>query len=488
MPAFAGIFIIAMMLSAAPANPYEGFCHHDMTDASVISGQTRLCEAAMPMLDDCPNPTPTLAETGMTAAELAALAGDRMLLFSLPARDITAPARGGPRHYKAAVFRASAMVLPVAAGQIRQHLHDYAAYASHVPNTESVNVLARRGTHALVEYRHVFKLSMMTATTRLQLQHTQEADGSLSAVLVEGDADAALSRWQIVPLDAARTLVLYVNWADLASINMLISMLLKAQPDMAVAAPYGAAFVAMEALRRAFAGADGVAPEAGLPEQPSIPAFPRAAEHPLLARLALSGPIAFVDGGQWLLRQGEVHRQRFVAVAAAVDAEVAQAFRQSLRFDRYPEFFPLAQKVVLRPRSEGFSVDWQVGIGLGFFFVGVRYRLAYAQTAAHTLRFRQEEGDLAHIDGEWQWQSLNATQSLGALTISNHIGSEAPLVLRFARQFPYYDILAGLYMGLSSMPRMSRWLVAQAVPDEACKLSLTPPPVAVATRPARRLH
>lgn len=443
----------------------------------------------MPLLDDCRNPTPTLAETGMSATELAALAGNRLLLFSLPARDITAPARGRSRSYKAAVFRGSAMVLPVSADKVRRHLRDYAAYAAHIPNTESVSVQASRGPHALVEYRHVFRLSMMTASTRLQLQHTQEADGSLSAVLVEGDADAALSRWQIVAMDAQRTLVVYFNWADLASINLLISMLLKAQPDMAVAAPYGAAFVAMEALRRAFAPEDTVPPDtAQLPAEPCIPPFPLISAHPLLESLAAAGPVAFVDGGQWLCRQGSVHRQRFVTVAAAVDTEVEQAFRQSLRFDNYPEFFPLAQKVVLRPRSEGFSVDWQVGIGLGFFFVGVRYRLAYTQTAPHTLRFRQEEGDLTHIDGEWHWQALAQNRSLGALTISNHIGNEAPLVLRFARQFPYHDILAGLYMGLAGLPRMSRWLVCQDVPDTAGKLPVPALVHAPATRPARRLH
>lgn len=442
----------------------------------------------MPLLKDCLNPTPTLADTGMSAAELAALAADRMLLFSLPPRDIAVPARGGMRSYKAAVFRGSALVLPVAADVLRRHLRNYATYAGHVPNTEKVEVLAVDGPSTLVEYRHVFKLSMMSVGIRLQLQHQHEPDGSLSAVLVEGDADAAVSRWQIEALDAGRSLVVFFNWADIASINLLINMLLKAQPDMAVAAPYGAAFVAMEALRLAFLPQEDVPSCEHLPQQPCVPAFPAVVEHPLLERLSAAGPVAFVDAGQWLNRDGGAQRQRFVAVGAAVESEVEPAFRHSLRFDSYPEFFPLAQKAVSRPRSEGFAVDWQVGIGLGFFFVGVHYRLAYQQKAEHTLGFHLEEGDLAHIDGEWRWQALGKGNALGALTISNHIGAEAPLVLRFARQFPYHDILAGLYMGLTGLPRMSRWLACQDGPDTPDKTALPAAAVTGSSRAARRMH
>ncbi|MGH8493957.1 MAG: SRPBCC family protein [Moraxellaceae bacterium] len=443
----------------------------------------------MPRFEEFPNPTPTLDQIGFSAAELAALAGDRQLLFSLPSRDITVLARGESRFYKSAVFRGSAMVLPVSADRVRQHLRDYAAYAEYIPNTESVAVQAVHGVHARVEYRHVFRLSMMTVGTRLILQHTHEADGSLSAMLVEGDADAAVSRWQLVALDAQRTLVVYLNWADIASINLLINMLLKAQPDMAVAAPYGAAFVGMEALRRAFMPDEAKPAELKhLPTLPVVPPFPEVAQHPLLTSLVAAGPVAFVDSGQWLNRDGEVYCQRFVAVGAVVDTELEQAFQHSLRFDSYTEFFPLVQKAVCRPRQEGFAVDWLVGIGLGFFSLGVRYRLAYRQSGPAGLHFHQEEGDLAHIDGEWRWQALSAHQSLGALTISNHIGESAPLVLRFARQFPYHDILAGLYMGLTGMPRMSRWVSCQDVPVLARGLSLPTPELAKSVRQSRRLQ
>lgn len=446
----------------------------------------------MHILPNWQNPTPTLAETGLDPEALARLAGNRLLLFSLPPRDIDVLARGELRHYKSAVFRGSALVLPVPADRVQQHLRNYSAYAAHIPNTDTVDVKSRQGVHAQVEYRHVFRLSMMTVGTRLLLQHTQEEDGSLSAWLVDGDADAAVSRWQIVALDAERTLVVYFNWADIASINLLINMLLKAQPDMAVAAPYGAAFVAIEALRRAFMPDETTAPAPEyLPEHPFIPAFPAVREHALLPALAAAGPIVLVDGGQWLCRDGDVHRQRFVAVAGNVDICLEQAFRHSLRFDRYTEFFPLAQKVVVKPRSEGFAVDWQVGIGLGFFSLGVHYRLAYTQTAAHTLQFRQEEGDLAHIDGEWQWQALDENKALGALTISNHIGNKPPLVLRFAQQFPYHDILAGIYMGLMGIQRMSQWMSCQEplpLTDDSGLPSSHSIAALVTARPARRLQ
>lgn len=411
--------------------------------------------------NDWKNPTPTLMEAGVDPAALAALAGNRLLLFSLPPRDISVMAKGGLRAETGAVFMGSALVVPVAAEEVRRRLLDFADYASLVPNTSSVEILERSSAHALVAYVHTFRLSMLTLHTHITLQHTQESDGSLSAWLVEGDADAAVSRWQVIPLGNGRSLIVYLNWADVASRSLVLQMLLKAQPDLATVAPYGAAFVAMEALRVAFMPDPEAPAVEHLPTVPVIPAFPRLSQQPLLGWLAASGPVAFIDAGQWLHRDGEVQWQRFVAVGGHVECPLSHAFQHSLRFESYPDFFPLARKVSCKVRAEGFSVDWQVGIGLGFFSMGVHYRLAYTQPSPWTLRFRREDGDLAHIDGEWSWQPDGESHSLGALTISNHIGAKPSLVLRFARHLPHHDVLAGLYMGLMGMQRMASWLPCQ---------------------------
>ncbi len=410
---------------------------------------------------DWKNPTPTITEAGVDPAALAALAGNRLLLFSLPPRDIRVMAKGKLRAEPGAVFTGSALVVPVAAEEVRRRLLDFADYASLVPNTSSVEILERSAAHTRVAYVHTFRLSMLTLHTHITLQHTQESDGSLSAWLVEGDADAAVSRWQVIPLGAGRSLIVYLNWADVASRSLVLQMLLKAQPDLATVAPYGAAFVAMDALRTAFMPEMAAPAVEQLPAQPVVPAFPRLSQQPLLGWLAQSGPVVFIDAGQWLYRDGEVQRQRFVAVGGRVESPLPHAFQHSLRFENYPDFFPLARKVSCKARAEGFSVDWQVGVGLGFFSMGVHYRLAYTQPSPWTLSFHREDGDLAHIDGEWCWQPDGENHSLGALTISNHIGAKPSLVLRFARHLPHHDVLAGMYMGLMGMQRMASWLPCQ---------------------------
>lgn len=409
---------------------------------------------------DWRNPTPTLAESGIESGALARLAGDRLLMFSLPPRDIDAPVRDTLRHYGNVTFRGSAVVVPASAEKIRARLLDFANYTSLIPNTTRAQVLQQTDTRTQVEYVHTFHLSMMTMHTRLKLQHVREADGSLSAWLMDGDADAAVSRWEIIPLEKNRSLIVYLNWADIASTNLVLQMLLKAQPDLALAAPYGAAFVAMDAIRGAFTPLSS-APAGACPETPDVPPFPRAQEHPLLASLAGHGPVALVDAGQWLSRDGETYRQRFVAVGINVDAPLAQAFQDSTRFERYPEFLPLVLKATNKGKGEQLSVDWNYGIGLGFFSMGVQYRLGYIQPGPTTLRFRREAGDIAWIDGEWDWQALDKRRCLGAMTIGYRIGPNPPLVLRFARHLPHHDILGGLYIGLTSMQRLRDWLPKQ---------------------------
>ncbi len=408
---------------------------------------------------DWQNPIPTLAQIGIAPAELAALAGDRLLLFSLPPQDIQVPARGKLRDYPGAVFSGGALVVPAAATEIMAKLTDFPSYASMIPNTTQAQMLATSGPHTLMAYTHSFKLSVLTFHTHIQLQHTRESDGSLSAHLLDGDIDAAVSRWEAISLGPKKTLLVFLNWADVASANLVLQMLMKAQPDLARAAPVGAAFVAMDAFRSLFS--PNKMPAGKLLASPVIPSFPRAEHHPLLSQLTRHGPVILIDAGQWLQDTNGHHCQRFVSVGCVVDSPLERAFRDSLQFQRFPEFFPLVQKAVLRGRMPEFSADWQVGIGLGVFSLGVNYRLAYQQPSPTRLNFVRESGDLARIDGCWDWQAINDHQSLGSMTIGFHIGSEPPLTLRFAQNLPHHDVIAGIYMALSSMSRLQQWLPNQ---------------------------
>lgn len=408
------------------------------------------------------NPSPCLAETGIDAAALAALAGDRLLLFSLPPCSITVPAKDGLRDYDNVSFRCGAMVVPAAAAAIRATLTDFPRYVDLIPNTTGATVLAQDGATTRAEYEHTFALSMMTIRTRIVLAHTREPDGSLSAYLVDGDADAAVSRWEFLPLDDQRTLVFYSNWADIASGNLVLQMLLRAQPDLALAAPFGSAFVALEAVRLAFCPPAPCLPGAQCPVAAQVPAFPRADTHPLLATLAAPGPLVFIDNGQWLRDEGEIFLQRFIASACRVDGNVATVFQRATQFERFPEFLPLVRSATRRKRGDTFSIDWQVGMGLGFFSLGMRYRLAYTQSGDTALQFTREGGDFRRIDGRWDWQAAGDGQCLGSMTIGYRIGEDAPLVLRVARHLPHHDVLGGLYMGLSSMQRLRDWLAADA--------------------------
>lgn len=406
---------------------------------------------------DWRNPVPTLAETGLDPAALAALAGDRMLLFSLPPCTAQIPYRGQLKTCTDVIFRGAAQVVPATPAAIRARLVDFAGYTSLIPNTTRADILERSPPHTLAEYLYTFKLSVLTLHTHLRLRHTEEADGSLSACVMDGDAAAGVSRWQVLPLDARRSLVVFLDWADIASRNPLLQMLLRAQPDLALAAPYGAAFVAMDAIRQACSPP----PTGTVARVPVLPAFPRMQTQPLLAQLAAAGPVVLVDPGQWVQCDDGRHLRRFVTVGNTIATPLAQAWQHLQAFERYPEFSPLLLKAVPRSRGEQQLVDWQVGIGLGFFSLGIQCRLAYTLPDPHVLRFRREAGDLADIDGEWDWQAQDAGRCFGSLCTGFRIGEQPPLVLRVARTLPHYDVLAGLYMGLTSMHRLQAWLPAQ---------------------------
>lgn len=397
----------------------------------------------------------------MDAAELAQLAGERMLLFSLPARSADIPVRGQLKRIEGVVFRGGAVVVPVPAARVRALLTDYANYTQLFPRTASATVLQGTAAQAIVEYVHAFQFSIMTLHTRITLQHTREPDGSLSAWLMEGDVSAAVSRWQVIELDAKRSLVVYLNWADMASSNIVLQALMKAQPELTVAAPYGAAFVALDAVRLALHPVPAPQPADELPQDPAIARFPQADAHPLLRTLTDAGPLLLIDFGQWLNRDGEACLQRFVAVGHSVALPVQTAFRRATQFERYPEFMPLISRAIRRSKTEPPVIDWHADIRLGFFAIGVHYRLAYQPAGATTLAFRAEGGDVSNIDGHWDWQALDDGNCLGSVTIGYRFGNNPPLVLRVLRNLPHHDVLAGIYMGLTGMMRLRAWLPAQ---------------------------
>lgn len=415
----------------------------------------------MDVLTDWLNPIPTLAESGIDPQQLAHLVGDSSFIYSLAPRDVTLAHAGRERRFEQVRFIGSAAVVRRPLAEVRRQLLDYESYLSVIPSTTKAKVHERHGHHTRAEYVQSFKLPLTTLHTRLMFQHSEEADGGLSTRLLHGDVDAALARWELHALPDGRTLLSYTSWTDIASGNALMAMLLKSQPDLAVIIPYGAALVIIEALRRHLAH-DDIPPGGRLPTEPSVPAVPPVSADPILARLVQHGPMAFIHKGQWLYQQKHARLRYFVTTAGAMTTPHNFTRELGHRFERFPEFFSLAQKAKRTMEDNGFQVDWNLGVNLGLFTLGIDYRLRYRWLNDDTLRFTRLDGDLAAIDGQWQWQPLNEGEhTLTSLTVSADLGDRPPFVLRFAKQLPFEDTLFSLYAGLMLILKLEHWLPTQ---------------------------
>jgi ribosome-associated toxin RatA of RatAB toxin-antitoxin module len=87
-------------------------------------------------------------------------------------------------------------------------LEDYAAYQEFMPNFRRSRVLAQRGTRARVYMEVSAAAGALTLWGQLDLRERNEPDAEatvIEAELLEGNIDAFLAEWRLVPSDDGAT-------------------------------------------------------------------------------------------------------------------------------------------------------------------------------------------------------------------------------------------------------------------------------------------
>lgn len=431
------------------------------------------------MLAPWQNPAPHLADAGLKPGPLAQAIGRRLVILPQAPRDIVIPSGHGPRAFRQARFVSAVAVVDLPAETVRRRLGDISNYHHLFPLLPESEVVALDGANMVARYRLEIPLpATATFTVDFRVKQTLEADGSLSALLIDGTAESLIAmlggmtdnladqpvvaRWEFLPLNPRQSLVVFTYWDRLELKSFFARKFMEAYPELRMAGPYLAAMMAAEAVHHNFTRS---VPKAGTRAPQGRDSL--AGLYPLLERFSRNGHVAVLEP-DLLAAPGAVPLPlRYVTLATRVAAPPGATQAWATRYHRLPEVIKELRDIGVRDRGHEVDLDLDIhfAVLLIRFSMGLQVRNTWV--APNRLEFARTAGELAQLRGASEWQALpDEPGTLMLVSAAHEVGDEAPLLLRMAHKLsdrvPWIDQMGSLVAQLVVMERMKPWLEKNA--------------------------
>ncbi len=434
------------------------------------------------MMADWENPAPRLADAGIKPKDVADSIGPRLMLFSHAPRDVDLPGAKGLRHFSAARFVSAVARVDLPAATLRRRLQDFASYKSLFPMLTQSEVMALDVRKVLARYRVEVPLpALATITVDFRIRHNIEADGSVSALLLDGRAESliamlggmtdeladqpVLSRWEVLPIDTRRSLMVFTYWDRIELKSFFARKLMEAYPELKVVGPYMVAAGAAEAVHRNFVTPQQVNQDIAPPGMASL-----AGARFFMNELSRHGAVVFLEPEMVLSPTLKTTPLRYSSVATRLRASPAAARKHATQYARLPEVIKEIKSVDVQDRGQQADLGLEVSAGLMMLRFSLDLDVRTSWASADRLEFRRTAGNLAQLRGSSEWHGVGS-DTLMLTSAAHELGEDAPLLLRLAHRIvdsvPYGDTLGGMAAQMIIMERMRPWLEAEAHADEA---------------------
>ncbi|HEX6592788.1 MAG TPA: hypothetical protein VF050_12395 [Moraxellaceae bacterium] len=438
------------------------------------------------MMADWENPTPHLADTGISARELALSIGRRLVVFSHAERDITIPSGKGPRAFGKARFVTAVARVDIPADTMRRRMQDFGSYRHLFPMLTESQVMRLDGPNVVARYRLEIPLpALATFTVDFRIKHALEKDGSISALLIDGKAESliamlggvsdeladqpVLSRWEFIPLNAQQSLLVFTYWDRVELKSYFSRKFMQEYPELKVIGPYMVAAGAAESVHRNFLAPQ---PLKGEPNPPDIASL--AKMRGLMETLTPYGHVAVMEPEQAVSSGLKVPPLRYAALATRIQTPPAASRRLSTIYERLPELHKEVRKVGVQ--DHGRQLDLKLDIRFAFMIIrfSLDLDLDLNWLRPDKVEFRRTAGELAQLRGMSEWLPIEGSNdTLMLISAAHEVGEGAPLVLRMAHsiveRIPYIDPLSSMTVQLVVMERLKPWIEKQAAAERAAR-------------------
>ncbi|MDP2229160.1 MAG: hypothetical protein Q8J78_16980, partial [Moraxellaceae bacterium] len=431
------------------------------------------------MLADWVNDAPHLADLGLKPSDFSARLDNRLLVFAHPVRDITLPGAKGPRPFRAARFVSSVAVVDLPAHALRQRMRDIPAYKTLFPMLTDSGVEALDGRNMVTRFRVEIPLpALATIAVDFRAKQAFEDDGSISGMLIDGQAKSliamlggmtdeladqpVLTRWEFLPVDANRSLLVFTYWDRIELKSFFARKFMEAYPELQSIGPYIAAAGGVESIRRNYSLSTR------LPVTPGIPGWASMEKlQPLLDRLSVHGQIGVLEPEQAVAVTQKKKPLRYSAVAMRMNASPEATRRLSTLYERIPDVQKEIRRIDVKDRGREVDLGLSVHFGVLVIRFGFDMDMHLQWPTPERLEYRRRSGGLARLDGAAEWHPTRAGDDTVMLSVAAHeIGDEAPLMLRLAHkiveQIPFAEAVASMAVQMVMLERLKPWVERQA--------------------------
>lgn len=438
------------------------------------------------MLADWHSPAPHFADLGLNPRALGAALGPRLLLLPHAPRDITLPGHSGLRAFKQARFISAIANVDMPAATLRRRLQDVSDYKNLFPLLTQSEALHLDGRQVVARYRVELPLPAMGSfTVDFRVKQVVEPDGSISALLLDGQAESlvamlggatdeladqpVLARWEVLPLTRGQSLLVFTYWDRVELKSFFARKIMEAYPELKVVQAYMVSLSAAEAIRRRFVQAPPVQPG-----QAPMGFVSLAPLQKLLSRFSGYGQVAVIEPETLPAPGVQPAPLRYVSVINRLHMSAAQARDFSTRYQRLPAVLKEMQLHALHERGRDVDLDLTLRIAVLLIRFSIDLNLQTFWLSPMRLEFKRQAGELAQVWGAAEWQDVAGSQdSLMLVSAAHEVGPEAPLLVRMAHslvdRLPYIDQLGSLIVQMVAMERMRPWLEQQALPQAAAR-------------------
>lgn len=441
------------------------------------SGVMAAAKIAPWMMADWENPAPHLADAGIAPKDVADSIGPRLMLFSHAPRDVSLPGAKGSRRFTGARFVSAVARVDLPAPTLRRRLQDFAGYKNLFPMLTQSEVMALDARKVVARYRVEVPLpALATVTVDFRIRHNIEADGSVSALLLDGRAESliamlggmtdelsdqpVLSRWEVLPIDAKRSLLVFTYWDRIELKSFFSRKLTEAYPELRVVGPYVVAAGAAEAVHRSFVSPQQVSQDIVPPGMASL-----AGARFFMNELSRHGAVVFLEPEMVLAPTLKTTPLRYSSVATRLRASPAAARKQATQYAQLPEAIKEIKSVEVQDRGQQVDLGLDISAGLLMLRFSLDLDVRNTWVSPERLEFRRTRGNLAQLRGASEWHAVG-DDTLMLTSAAHELGPDAPLLLRLAHRIvdsvPYGDTLGGMAAQMIIMERMRPWIEAHA--------------------------
>jgi hypothetical protein len=430
------------------------------------------------MRADWSSDAPHLKDAGIEPRVLGAVIGKRMLIFRHPPRNVSLPGPNGLRQFSDAHYATAVARVDIPAAQARRLLRNFAGYKSVFPLMTESESQTVDGRNVVTRYRIDMPLPIASFQMDFRVKNRIEDDGSISSMLIDGQAESmlamlggvsdslkdqpSLSRWEVFPVDADHALIAFTFWDQVQFKSWLAKIIRKEYPEITEVAPYIASAGALEAIRSKYSYPDMVRETEQAPGYDALQGL-----QPFVERFVPRGQVVVLYPEPSLRDPGQSGYLRYVTVIGHVGATPEQSRTLLTTYERLPEAVPELKHITVTPEGAKTSLDLKLRIGLSIIGFPLKVGLVNQWASVSRLEFKRSSGEMEKISGACEWRP-DSDGTLMLASTANVLGDDAPWLLRMFHnivdQVPYAGDLTMMVVQQITMLRMRKWVEKQAAP------------------------